>query len=125
MISPSLRCSQSSLNPLNLIFGTSATIIVKELIIDVPTHEEQKEIGAYLKNIDHLITLHERKRDETIELKKYMLQKMFPQKGKKIPEIRFAGFSGDWEQRKLSEIADKRYVPMIFSLLFLSHCIKN
>ncbi len=87
--------------------GNLSGNIVKELIIDVPTHEEQKEIGAYLKNIDHLITLHERKRDETIELKKYMLQKMFPQKGKKIPEIRFAGFSGDWEQRKLSEIADK------------------
>ena len=87
--------------------GNLSGNIVKELIIDVPTHEEQKEIGAYLKNIDHLITLHERKRDETIELKKYMLQKMFPQKGKNIPEIRFAGFSDDWEQRKLGEVVER------------------
>ena len=87
--------------------GNLSGNIVKELIIDVPTHEEQKEIGAYLKNIDHLITLHERKRDETIELKKYMLQKMFPQKGKKTPEIRFEGFTDDWEQCRLGDIFEE------------------
>lgn len=76
-------------------------------IIYPKSEEEQGRIGAYLKGITRLITLHQHKCDEIIELKKYMLQKMFPQKGKKIPEIRFAGFSGDWEQRKLSEIADK------------------
>ena len=87
--------------------GNLSGNIVKELIIDVPTHEEQKEIGAYLKNIDHLIPLHERKRDETIELKKYMLQKMFPQKGKKTPEIRFEGFTDDWEQCRLGDIFEE------------------
>ena len=87
--------------------GNLSGNIVKELIIDVPTHEEQKEIGAYLKNIDHLITLHQRKCDETKKLKKYMLQKMFPQKGKKTPEIRFEGFTDDWEQCRLGDIFEE------------------
>ncbi len=70
----------------------------------IPTDlEEQKKIGSYFANIDHLITLHQRKCNDTKELKKYMLQKMFPQNGKKIPEIRFGGFTGDWERRKLIE----------------------
>ncbi|MCB6654609.1 restriction endonuclease subunit S, partial [Anaerostipes hadrus] len=62
-------------------------------------------IGAYFENLDHLITLHQRKCEETKKLKKYMLQKMFPQNGKRVPEIRFAGFTDDWEQRKLGEVA--------------------
>lgn len=66
--------------------------------------EEQKKIGAYFTNIDHLITLHQHKCDEMKKLKKYMLQKMFPQNGKKVPEIRFDGFTNDWEQRKLGEV---------------------
>ena len=66
--------------------------------------EEQKKIGAYFSNLDHLITLHQRKCEQTKTLKKYMLQKMFPQEGQKVPEIRFEGFTGDWEQRKLGEI---------------------
>ena len=70
----------------------------------IPLLEEQKQISTYLDNLDTLITLHQRKCDDTIELKKYMLQKMFPQNGKKIPEIRFAGFTDDWEQRKLEEL---------------------
>ena len=67
--------------------------------------EEQAKIGAYFENLDHLITLHQRKCEETKKLKKYMLQKMFPQNGKRVPEIRFAGFTDDWEQRKLGEVA--------------------
>lgn len=67
---------------------------------------EQQVIGKCFCKIDHLITLHQRKCQETKKLKEYMLQKMFPPKGEKIPEIRFAGFTGDWEQRKLGEIAD-------------------
>lgn len=70
-----------------------------------PTLDEQKQIGNYFNNIDHLITLHQRKCEQTKTLKKYMLQKMFPQEGQKVPEIRFEGFTGDWEQRKVSEIA--------------------
>ena len=73
--------------------------------IYLPKMEEQHKIGTYFSNLDHLITLHQRKCEETKSLKKYMLQKMFPENGKCVPEIRFSGFSDDWEQRKLSEIA--------------------
>ena len=66
--------------------------------------EEQKKIGAYFSSLDHLITLHQRKCEETKKLKKYMLQKMFPQNGQTVPEIRFAGFTDAWEQRKLGEV---------------------
>lgn len=66
--------------------------------------EEQKRIGDYFTNLDHFITLHQRKCEETKKLKKYMLQKMFPQNGQTVPEIRFSGFTDAWEQRKLSEL---------------------
>ena len=66
--------------------------------------EEKKKIGNYFRTLDHLITLHQRKCDETKTLKKYMLQKMFPQNGEKVPEIRFDGFTEDWEQRKLEDL---------------------
>ena len=69
--------------------------------------EEQKKVGAYFDKLDHLITLHQRKCEETKKLKKYMLQKMFPQDGQVVPEIRFKGFTDAWEQRKLEQIADK------------------
>lgn len=68
--------------------------------------EEQQKIGDYFSALDHLITLHQRKCDETKKLKKYMLQKMFPQNGMKVPEIRFEGFTGDWEQRKFGDICE-------------------
>ena len=66
--------------------------------------EEQKKIGKYFEELDHLITLHQRKCEQTKKLKKYMLQKMFPQNGAKVPEIRFDGFTYDWEQRKLGDV---------------------
>ena len=68
--------------------------------------EEQTKIGKVFSELDNLITLHQRKCDETKELKNYMLQKMFPKNGEKVPEIRFAGFTDDWEQRKVSEVAE-------------------
>ena len=71
-----------------------------------PEKEEQEKIGTYFSNLDHLITLHQRKCEQTKKLKKYMLQKMFPQNGAKVPEIRFDGFTYDWEQRKLSDVLD-------------------
>ena len=77
--------------------------------LTLPSVEEQQKISDYFKNLDTLITLHQRKCDETKKLKKYMLQKMFPQNGEKVPEIRFSGFTDDWEQRKLSEIALQTY----------------
>lgn len=71
----------------------------------MPQIEEQKKIGTYFSYLGHLITLHQRKCEETKKLKKYMLQKMFPQNGMKTPEIRFEGFTDAWEQRKVKNIA--------------------
>lgn len=70
----------------------------------MPSEEEQDRIGSYLLQLDHLITLHQRKCEETKSLKKYMLQKMFPENGNCVPKIRFSGFADAWEQRKLSDI---------------------
>ena len=76
---------------------------IKDAEIFVPCDEEQQKIGQYFSNLDNLITLHQRKCDETKKLKKFMLQKMFPKKDANKPEIRFAGFTDDWEQRKLGD----------------------
>ena len=84
--------------------------------VAVPSLGEQRKIGSYLNNLDNLITLHQRKCEQTKELKKFMLQKMFPKKGEKNPEIRFPGFTDDWEQRKAGEIfksvSDKGYTDL-------------
>ena len=80
--------------------------VLENLTVEVPSFDEQAKIGEYFSNLDHLITLHQHKCDEMKKLKKYMLQKMFPQNGKKVPEIRFDGFTNDWEQRKLNEVAE-------------------
>ena len=71
-----------------------------------PKTKEQECIANYFRNLDNLITLHQRKCDQMNELKKYMLTKMFPQNGSKVPEIRFDGYTDDWEQRKLGEVAE-------------------
>lgn len=89
-----------------LMQGIKVTSISKSAMqntdIDYPkSQEEQGKIGAYFKSLDEMITLHQRKCEETKSLKKYMLQKMFPENGKCVPKIRFSGFSDDWEQRKL------------------------
>lgn len=72
---------------------------------------EQEKIGVYFSTLDRLITLHQQKCDETKELKKYMLQNMFPQKDEKVPKIRFDGFTGEWEQRKFDDLADYKKGP--------------
>lgn len=72
----------------------------------VPYLEEQKKIGQYFEDLDHLITLHQSKHEKLVSLKKAMLEKMFPQNGSKVPEVRFASFTDPWEQRKLGEMAD-------------------
>ena len=77
---------------------------MKTIEIPYTSIEEQRKIGDYLESLDHLITLHQRKCDDTKKLKKYMLQKMFPKNGEKFPEIRFKGFTEAWEQRKLGDI---------------------
>ena len=79
---------------------------VENFEVLLPKRDEQKQIGECFSNLDHLITLHQRKCEETKKLKKYMLQKMFPQNRKRVPEIRFAGFTDDWEQRKQGELAE-------------------
>ena len=73
----------------------------------LPKIEEQIKIGEYFSKLDHLITLHQRKCDETKQLKKFMLQKMFPENGEKNPKIRFEGFTDDWEQRKFGELVNE------------------
>ena len=87
--------------------GTIAHYTITQLSdtpICLPSSEEQKEVGEYFQSLDHLITLHQRKCNETKKLKKYMLQKMFPQNGEKVPEVRFSGFTDDWEQRKVLDL---------------------
>ena len=68
---------------------------------------EQKQIGSFIRQLNHLITLHQRKYDKLLNIKKSMLEKMFPKNGSNIPEIRFKGFTDPWEQRKLGELVDR------------------
>ena len=97
-----------------LVASTKAGTMMNELVTDeflksyvlVPSIEEQTHIGGILKNIDHLITLHQHKYERLKTLKQAMLQKMFPREGKLVPEIRFEGFTEAWEQRKVSEVAE-------------------
>ena len=76
--------------------------------ITVPSVEEQRKIGAYLDQLDNLITLHQRKFEKLTNVKKSMLEKMFPQNGSSYPEIRFKGFTDPWEQRKFSDVVATR-----------------
>ena len=79
---------------------------VEEVKICIPQKKEQEVIGRYFKNLDHLITLHQREFEKLQDLKKAMLQKMFPRNGTRVPEVRFPGFTDDWEQRKLGDTFD-------------------
>ena len=80
---------------------------IRKFMINMPKNrDEQDRLAEYFESLDHIITLHQRKCDDTKELKKYMLQKMFPKNGEKFPEIRFKGFTEAWEQRKLGELAE-------------------
>ncbi len=89
-------------------FESINTDTVKGATLSIPQDvEEQEKIGHYFFNLDTLILLHQRKCDEVKQLKKFMLQKMFPKSGEQVPEIRFAGFTGDWEQRKLGEVFEE------------------
>lgn len=74
-----------------------------------PSIAEQNRVASYFRCLDTFITLHQRKCEQAKKLKKYMLQKMFPQNGQKVPEIRFKGFTDDWEQRKLFEFSEKTF----------------
>ena len=78
---------------------------INETKIWVPSGAEQRAIGAFFSRLDDLITLHQRKYDKLVIFKKSMLEKMFPKDGESVPEIRFAGFTDPWEQRKLENLA--------------------
>lgn len=96
-----------------LMQGIKVTSISKSAMQDTDvvypkSTEEQAMIGSYFQSLDNIITLHQRKCEQTKKLKKYMLQKMFPQNGEKVPEIRFDGFTYDWEQRKVGELLEER-----------------
>ena len=84
--------------------GNLSGVIVKNLEVFIPSLPEQQKIGFMLSHLDSLITLHQRKYDKLCVLKKSMLDKMFPKGGSLYPEIRFAGFTDPWEQRKLGEL---------------------
>ena len=85
--------------------GNLSGVIVKNLEVFIPSLPEQQKIGFMLSHLDSLITLHQGKYDKLCVLKKSMLDKMFPKGGSLYPEIRFAGFTDPWEQRKLGEVA--------------------
>ena len=86
--------------------------IMMNLDIAIPSFNEQEQIGAYFSNLDNLITLHQRKYNKLLNVKKSMLEKMFPKNGSNIPEIRFKGFTDPWEQRKFGEITSKYEDPV-------------
>jgi len=76
----------------------------KNMVVDVPSQSEQEKIGTILEELDTLITLHQRKYEKLVNIKKSMLDKMFPKNGASVPEIRFKGFTDPWEQRKLGDL---------------------
>ena len=80
---------------------------INETVLSVPNVVEQNHLGNFFADLDRLITLHQRKYDKLVILKKSMLEKMFPKDGESVPEIRFAGFTDPWEQRKLEDIANR------------------
>ena len=79
-------------------------IAINETSISTPSKLEQERIGSFFRNLDTLITLHQRKHEKLVNIKKSMLDKMFPKNGASVPEIRFKGFTDPWEQRKFSDI---------------------
>ena len=93
--------------------GNLSGTIVKELLVDFPSLKEQRAIGDFFSQLDHLITLHQRKYDKLQVLKKAMLEKMFPKNGSSVPEIRFKGFTDAWEQRKLGDMMNVTSVKRI------------
>ena len=101
-----------------LEFGKTGTTVesvdfgkIKDMLLYMPSTVEQQQIGDFFAKLDSLITLHQRKYDKLVIFKKSMLEKMFPKDGESVPEIRFAGFTDPWEQRKLGDVADIKTGP--------------
>ena len=95
--------------------STKSSTMMTDLVVDdflknyflVPCFDEQREIGKFFVELDRLITLHQREHDKTVNIKNALLEKMFPKDGEDKPEIRFAGFTDAWEQRKLGDVYSK------------------
>ena len=96
-----LRSTKASTMMTNLV----ANDFLQETFV-VPSYPEQQKMGAFFQGLDNLITLHQRKLEKLKILKKTMLENCFPQKGESVPRVRFGGFTGDWEQRKLADVAE-------------------
>ena len=100
----------------SLAAGSTVNNLNKELVgntvVTIPQIDEQRVLGQYLERLDNLITLHQRKYDKLTNVKKSMLEKMFPKNGSNVPEIRFKGFSDAWEQRKLGDCFTERVESM-------------
>lgn len=110
---------------LPLIQGTKISSISKSAIQDTEivypkSEKEQTAIGQYFQHLDNLITLHQRKYNKLVNVKKSLLEKMFPKNGSRVPELRFAGFTDDWEQRKLGDISD---VTKLAGFEFTEHIV--
>ena len=106
-----------------LEFGKTGTTVesvdfgkIKDMLLYMPSTVEQQQIGDFFAKLDSLITLHQRKYDKLVVFKKSMLEKMFPKDGESVPEIRFAGFTDPWEQRKLGELYEKNDERNTFGL---------
>ena len=99
-----------------------------ELVVPVPSIREQQKISFFVQNLNNLITLHQRKLDRLKNIKKSMLDKMFPKDGEVVPEIRFKGFTDAWEQRKLGDVAvfnPKEELPDVFEYVDLESVVGN
>ena len=104
-----------------LEFGKTGTTVesvdfgkIKDMLLYMPSTVEQQQIGDFFAKLDSLITLHQRKYDKLVIFKKSMLEKMFPKDGESVPEIRFAGFTDPWEQRKLGEFGSVAMCKRIY-----------
>ena len=105
---------------------TSGTAIKQMEFLFPHDKDEQDRIGAFFSTLDHLITLHQRKYSRLCNIKKSMLEKMFPKEGASVPEIRFAGFTDAWEQRKLGELVlfnPKEELPQEFEYVDLESVV--
>lgn len=99
---------------------------IRELKIQIPDDDEQIKLGTFMESLDNLIVFYQRKYEKLKNIKKSMLYKMFPQNGSKVPEIRFAGFTDEWEQRKLGKLAifnPKAELPEIFEYVDLESVV--
>jgi len=99
--------------------------VLKEVETTVPSKVEQQAIGSFFSRLDDLITLHQRKYDKLVILKKSMLEKMFPKDGESVPEIRFAGFTDPWEQRKFVDFVEASGIRNKDNLQLESYSVSN